>query len=116
MIDSDALGALTAELRRAEANNQNVEVLLLLLIAARGFSYADDIASVIHHRLAHTTAHPAGSGRTRQTPRLIDGLIPEATGPINPEIQYALTERRQLIETRAEAVLDTALQNKESWA
>ncbi len=115
VIGSDAFGALTAELRRAEANHYNVNVLLPRLIKARGFTDADDIASVIHHRLAHATARPAGSGRTRHAPRLIAGLIPEATGPLTPGMQQALAERRQLIETRAEAILDTALQTQESW-
>jgi len=116
VIDSDAFGALTAELRRAEANHHNVDTLLPRLIKARGFADADDIASVIHHRLANATTRPAGSGRTRRTPRLIAGLIPKATGPMTPDMQQALTERRHLIETRAEAVLDTALQAHEPWA
>ncbi|MBB3023604.1 hypothetical protein FHX50_001901, partial [Helcobacillus massiliensis] len=115
VIDSDAFGALTAELRRAEANHHNVDTLLPRLIKARGFADADDIASVIHYRLAQATARPAGSGRTRQAPRLIAGLIPEATGPMTPDMQRALTERRHLIETRAEAVLDTALHTHEPW-
>ena len=115
VIDSDAFGALTAELRRAEANHHNVDTLLPRLIKARGFADADDIASVIHHRLANATTRPAGSGRTRQAPRLIAGLIPEATGPMTPDMQHALTERRHLIETRADAVLDTALHTHEPW-
>ena len=44
VIDSDAFGALTAELRRAEANHHNVDTLLPRLIKARGFADADDIA------------------------------------------------------------------------
>ncbi|WIM67745.1 hypothetical protein QP027_11820 [Corynebacterium breve] len=116
VIDSDAFGALTAELRRAEANHHHVDTLLPRLIKARGFADADDIASVIHHRLANATARPAGSGRTRQAPRLIAGLIPEAAGPMTSDMQRALTERCHLIETRAEAVLDTALQTQEPWA
>lgn len=116
VIDSDAFGALTAELRRAEANHHSVDTLLPRLIKARGFADADDIASVIHHRLANATIRPAGSGRTRQAPRLIAGLIPEAAGPMTPDIQRALTERRYLIETRAEAVLATALHLQEPWA
>jgi hypothetical protein len=55
------------------------------------------------------TARPAGSGRTRKAPRLIAGLIPEATGPMSAEMRKALTERRDLIEQRAEAVLDQAV-------
>ncbi len=116
VIDSDAFGALTVELRRAEANHHHIDTLLPRLIKARGFADADDIPSVIHHRLTHATTRPAGSGRTRQAPRLIAGLIPEATGPMTPDMQQALTERRHLIETRAEAVLDTALQTQEPWA
>ncbi len=50
VIDSDAFDALTAELRRAEANHHNVDTLLPRLIKARGFADADDIASVIHYR------------------------------------------------------------------
>lgn len=115
VIDSDAFGALSVELRRAEANHHNVDTLLPRLIRARGFANADDISSVIHHRLAHATTRPAGSGRARQAPRLIAGLIPEATGPMPPDMQQALTERRHLIETRAEAVLDTALHPHEPW-
>lgn len=99
VIDSDAFGALTAELRRAEANHHNVDTLLPRLIKARRFADADDIASVIHHRLANATTRPAGSGRTRQAPRLIAGLIPEATGPMNLDMHQALTERRHLSET-----------------
>lgn len=115
VIESDAFGALIAELRRAEANHHNVDTLLPRLIKVRGFSDADDIASVIYHRLSKVTARPAGSGRTRQAPRLIAGLIPEATGPMTPDMQQAMTERRHLIETRAEAVLDTALHTHEPW-
>lgn len=115
VIESDAFGALTVELRRAEANHHYVDTLLPRLIKARGFADADDIASVIHHRLANATIRPAGSGRTRRAPRLIAGLIPEADGPMAPGTQQALTERRHLIETRAEAVLDTALQTYEPW-
>ena len=34
---------------------------------------------------------------------------------MTPDMQQALTERRNLIETRAEAVLDTALHTHEPW-
>jgi len=115
VIDSDAFGALTVELRRAEANHHNVDTLLPRLIKARGFADADDIASVIHHRLTHATTHPAGSGRTRQAPRLIAGLIPSADGPMADDMRQALDERRELIEARANAVLDRARIEGEDW-
>lgn len=115
-IHSDAFGALTAEFRRAEANHHNVDALMPRLVAARGFGDADDIASVLHHRLARATERPAGSGRTRKVPRLIAGLIPEAAGPMSAEMRKALTERRELIQQRAEAVLDQAIAERQEWA
>ena len=48
-------------------------------------------------------------------PRLIAGLIPEATGTVPSEMRQALTERRDLIETRADVLLDTALTEKHEW-
>ncbi len=114
-VSSPAFGALTAELRRAEANHHDIETLLPRLVRARGFTDADDIAAVLHYRVARATARPAGSGRARKAPRLIAGLIPEATGTMSAELRQALTERRNLIETRADALLDTALTENQGW-
>ena len=46
---------------------------------------------------------------------MIAGLVPEAAGAMPSEMRRALTERRNLIETRAEALLDTALTEKHEW-
>ncbi len=116
VIDSEAFGALAAELRRAEANHHDIDRLLPRLVWARGFEDADDVASVIHHRLARATARPAGAGRNRKASRLIAGLIPHADGPMSRDMRDALDERHRLIEARADAVLDTALQHNEPWA
>ncbi|MBK0330205.1 AAA family ATPase [Brachybacterium sp. MASK1Z-5] len=115
VIDSEAFGALTADLRRTEANHHDVDQLLPRLIQARGLEDADDIASIIHHRLAHATARPAGSGRTRRPARLIVGLIPRVDGQVAADMRQALDERRDLIEARADAVLDTAIRADEPW-
>lgn len=114
-IESEAFGALTAELRRAEANHHDLDTLFPRLVAARGFTDAGDIASVLHYRLARATARPAGSGRTRRTPRLIAGMIPSADGPMADDMRQALDERCELIEARADAVLDTARAAEEAW-
>ena len=87
MIESDAFGALIAELRRADANHHNVDALLPRLIKARGLANADDIASVIHHRLANATVRPAGSGRIRYAPRLIAGLISRVNGVLDAKMR-----------------------------
>ena len=115
VLTSDAFGSLTAELRRAEANHYNVDVLLPELVRARRLDDADDVAAVLHHRVAMATARPAGSGRTRKTPRLIVGLIPEATGTMDDDMRQSLNERRDLIEARADAALGRALNEAAPW-
>ena len=114
-IDSESFGPLTAELRRAEANHHDVDALLPRLVRARGFKDAEDIAAVLHHRVAAASARPAGAGRVRRSPRLIVGLIPEASGHMSDDMRRALDERRDLIEQRGDAVLDTALATGTPW-
>lgn len=114
-LTSDAYGALSAELRRAEANHHDVDRLLPRLVQARSVEDADDIASVLHARLVKATARPAGSGRTRKQPRLIAGLIPHAEGTMSPEMRQALNERRELIEQRADALVDHAVDEAADW-
>lgn len=114
-VGSEAFGPLAAELRRAEANHHNVDVLLPRLVAARGFGAADDIAAVLHYRVERATARPAGSGRARKPSRLIVGLIPSARGVIDAEMRAALDEREELIEARADAALEAALTESAPW-
>lgn len=115
VIDSDAFGPLAAELRRAEAYHHDVDRLVPRLVAARGFENADDAAAVLHQRLAAATARSAGTPRARPMPRLIAGLIPEATGPMTASMRRALHERRNLIEARADMVLQRAVEQGEPW-
>lgn len=115
VLSSEAFAPLTAELRRAEANHHDIEDLLPKLVRARRLDDADDVAAVLHHRVSMATARPAGSGRVRKAPRLIAGLIPEATGAMSDEMRQALNERSDLIEARADAVLDQALDEVAPW-
>jgi hypothetical protein len=115
VIDSPAFGPLTAALRRAEAHHHNVDVLLPRLVAARGFADADDVAAVLHHRLAKATTRRTGSSRGTPAPRLIAGLIPEATGPMDNQMRRALAERQRLIEQRATALAGTAIREHAVW-
>ena len=115
VLDSDAYGALSAELRHAEANHHDLDALLPRLVGARSLDDADDIASVIHARLARATVRPSGSGRTRKQPRMIVGLVPNAGGAMADEMRQAPDERRDLIEQRADAVLNSALTDNQPW-
>ncbi|MFA5607274.1 MAG: MobF family relaxase [Leucobacter sp.] len=115
VLASDAYGALSAELRRAEANHHDVDRLLPRLVQARRVEDAADIASVLHARLAKASAHSTGSGRTRQPARLIAGLVPHADGIMSPEMRQTLNERRELIEQRAGALVDQAVDEAADW-
>ena len=115
VIDSDAFGALTSELRRAEANHFDIEQLLPRVVTARGFEDAQDIAAVIQGRIASSVAQRTSGGSSRQMARLIVGLIPKATGPMAAEMRQALVERSRLLEERATAELVAALLAGESW-
>ncbi len=94
------LRAAGAELRRAEAHHIEVERLLASVVRVRGFEDAEDVAAVLHARLAAAVAPGAGAqaavGRARRRPRLIAGLLPQAIGPMDAEMRRALHERAEL--------------------
>lgn len=114
-IASDAFGALTAGLRRAEALGHNVETLLPRIAAAPGFEDAQDAAAVLHERLERVVAQPSSGNSRGSGHRLIAGLIPTAMGEMDSEMRRALDERAHLIEERASALVDSAVASGERW-
>lgn len=119
VIESDAFGPLTAELRRAESHHFEVDQLLASVVRTRGFEDAADVAAVLRARVAAAVTqggsqHPT-AGRVRRSPRLIAGLIPQSVGPMDAEMRRALRERAELIETRARAILDQSLVAGAAW-
>ncbi|RLP69088.1 conjugal transfer protein [Mycetocola manganoxydans] len=115
-VHSDAFGALTAELRRAEALHLNVRSLLQRTVVARGFDDAEDVAAVLHSRIASAIARNGGASRPGREPALLVGLIPPALGPMEPDMRRALDERSEMMEARASVVLDAALLTRAPWA
>ncbi|MCG7414652.1 relaxase domain-containing protein [Microbacterium aurum] len=114
-IESDAFGALTAGLRRAEALGHNVETLLPRIVAARGFEDAQDAAAVLHERLERVLTQPSSGSSRGSRQRLIAGLIPAAVGEMDAEMRRALDERAHLIEERALALVESAMSSGEGW-
>ncbi|MFF2485139.1 MobF family relaxase [Microbacterium sp. NPDC058062] len=115
VVGSDAFGSLTAALRRAEADHRDVELLFRAVVNARTLGDADDVAAVLQSRIEKAMARQPGQHIGRTAPRLVAGLIPEALGPMIPEMRRALDERRTLIEHRAHALVDNALNASDSW-
>jgi conjugative relaxase-like TrwC/TraI family protein len=113
VLQSDSFGPLTAELRRAEANRHDVDQLVPALVARRSLDDADDVGAVLISRLRKAT-RPARGKRPRQ-PRYIVGLIPLAEGPMSPEMSTALLARQALMEARATALADKAVEVDEPW-
>jgi len=108
-VDSDAFGALCAELRRAEADGHNVNQLLPRIAAARSLYDAEDVAAVLHDRLTHAATRTNG-GRNR-----IVGLIPRAQGPLPDDVREALDRRIELIQHRARVLAGQALRDRQPW-
>lgn len=113
VLASDAFGPLTVQLRRAEADNHDLDALLPQLVAARGFDDAGDVAAILHHRVATATGSPTEGGL--REPRRIAGLIPRAAGPMPDELRRALHERAELIEQRASTLAETAVADQVAW-
>ncbi len=113
MIGSDSFGPLAAELRRAESSGVDISVVLPKVVAQRGFADAEDIGAVLISRVRHAT-----SGRrngARRQPKLIAGLVPVADGRMSSKMRRALTERQDLLESRATALAEAAVSGREAW-
>ncbi|WP_286929901.1 MULTISPECIES: MobF family relaxase [Aeromicrobium] len=113
VLASDAFGPLASELRRAEANGHDVDRILPSAVNRHGLGDAEDVAAVLRHRLQLVMSQRASGRRVRS--RLIVGLIPEAVGPMAPDMRRALDERRDLIEQRARTLTEAALRDNDQW-
>jgi len=114
-VASDAFGPLSAELRRAEAHNIDIDSVLPRLVRARGFADADDVAAVLQSRVARVISRSARAGHTRQAPRLIVGLVPAALGAMDHDTRIALHERVRLMEARASELVEQAIHSRHPW-
>lgn len=113
LLTSQSFGPLTAELRRAESNHHDVEKVLPTLVARRSLDDAEDIGAVLISRV-QKAAQPR-RGKHRPSPRLVVGLIPVADGPMGPEMAEVLTDLAALLEGRAMALAEKAVEGKAPW-
>jgi conjugative relaxase-like TrwC/TraI family protein len=110
---SPAHGPLHAALRSAEAFGLHVDTALPRLVQDRPIADADDIAAVLHQRVARWT-QTAG---TRHAARadLVVGLVPRARNVTNPDLARALEDRERAMQSRAWALAREAITNQASW-
>ena len=114
VVQSDSFGPLTAELRRAEANHYDLDLVLAAVVGRRGFGDAVDIGAVLMSRISHETGR-VRRGKRSAEPSLIAGLIPAANGPMSRDMADALRERAHLIEDRAMALAESAVDTDARW-
>jgi dienelactone hydrolase len=108
---SDSFGALSAVLRFAEACRVPVAALVSRLLGQRGMAGAEDLAAVLHGRLSTWIT---GAALRPDPGQMIAGLIPTAVGS-ESELQAGLDQRAQLIERRADALVEQALNASAEW-
>jgi conjugative relaxase-like TrwC/TraI family protein len=114
-LASDSYGSLVAEVRRVQANGHRPQAVLTAVIRAGGLDHADDIAGLIRSRITRLTHARSVGSRAASPARYIAGLIPEATGPMPADMRQALTELRQAIEQRANALAHTDVATGVAW-
>lgn len=113
LIDTDAFGILTTELRRLEAAGHDIDNLLPRVIAAGGLDNVNDLGSLLRYRMQQITAiYPPTS---RSAAGLIAGVVSRATGITDPAMRQALAEREQLMQQRLNALTQTLLEHPAPW-
>ncbi len=110
---SDARGPLCASLRDAEARGLDVDGTFPLLVAARSFDDAQDVAAVSHGRVERWSQ--AARSRRQGTGNLIAGLIPRARRVSNPDLARALLERDEAMQQRARTLAEHAIEKRPAW-
>lgn len=113
LVDSDAYGVFSTELRRLDAEGHEVDSLLPRVVSAGNLEDADDLGSLLRYRMQRVTSRFTPAVRRRQ---LIAGIIAKASGDMEPAMARALAEREELITQRAVALARRAAGESGSWA
>jgi conjugative relaxase-like TrwC/TraI family protein len=110
---SPAYAALFAQLRDAESRGFDIHTELPMLVAGRSFDDADDVASVLHHRIDR---YVTGVGYpSPPASELVAGIFPRPSGIIDPDVALALNDRADAIEQRARELATIAIERGETW-
>jgi hypothetical protein len=110
---SPAYAALLAQLRDAESRGFDMDAELPMLVTGRSFGDADDVASVLHHRIdRYMTGVGYSSPRASE---FVAGIFPRPTGITDPDVKQALNDRSDAIEQRARELVTIAIERGEKW-
>ncbi|MHB8335736.1 MAG: MobF family relaxase [Acidimicrobiales bacterium] len=110
---SPAYAALLAQLRDAESRGFDVDTELPLLVMGRSFDDAEDVASVLHHRIDR---YVTGVGYpSPPATELVAGLFPRPSEITDPDVVLALNDRSAAIEQRAHELATIAIERGDAW-
>ncbi|MHB8335716.1 MAG: MobF family relaxase [Acidimicrobiales bacterium] len=110
---SPAYAALLAQLRDAESRGFDVDTELPMLVTGRSFDDAEDVASVLHHRIDR---YVTGVGYPSPPAHaLVAGLFPRPTGITDLDVVLALDDRASAIEQRARTLAEEAIERGDPW-
>jgi conjugative relaxase-like TrwC/TraI family protein len=111
--ESPAYGAVSVALRRADGHALPVDRAMPRLTTGLDRAVHDP-AAVLHARVQRWTNAAVTAGRGRPA-SLVAGLIPAARGVSDSEMAAALHAREQLMEQRADQLLDRARAASAPW-
>jgi conjugative relaxase-like TrwC/TraI family protein len=111
---SDAYGPLLAAFRTAESQGLDADAALPQLITDRTLAGADNPAAVVHHRVEQW-AETAAARATNGPVEMIAGLVPRALHITDPDLNRALRERDQAMQTRARSLAAEAIATRPPW-
>jgi len=84
-----------------------------MLVTGRAFGDADDVASVLHHRVDR---YVTGVGYpSPPASELIAGIFPRPSGITDPDVALALDDRADAMERRALELAMIAIERGDSW-
>jgi conjugative relaxase-like TrwC/TraI family protein len=110
---SPAYAALLAQLRDAENRGFNVDTELPMLVTGRSFDDAEDVASVLHHRIDR---YVTGVGYpSPPVTELVAGLFPRPSEITDPDVVLAINDRSAAIEQRAHELATIAIERGDPW-
>jgi conjugative relaxase-like TrwC/TraI family protein len=111
--DSPAYAALLAQLRDAENRGFDIDTELPILVTGRSFDDADDVASVLHHRIDR---YVTGVGYPSPPPNeLVAGIFPRPGGTSDSDVTLALDDRADTIEQRGRELAMIAIESGDAW-
>jgi conjugative relaxase-like TrwC/TraI family protein len=105
--------ALLSQLRDAESRGFDIHDELSMLVTGRSVDDADDVASVLHHRIVRYLTEVGFPSPPAS--ELVAGIFTRPNGITDPNVALALNDRANAIEQRARTLARIAIERGVAW-